>query len=205
MKTKQTALAGLLVLGLSACGTMEIEEVRTVEPAGADTRLSRVSIRNSPASKRMRCSTLSTPPSMRKGLAAAKGEAVLPFELKDWNLPEDKIGELAEARATLMDLFDKGARERLPAAAADAQGKFDCWVEQQEENHQFDHIAACREAFTGDRHPERGTGGSPAPKAPSSSMSCSSVGMRMSSTGPATGSWTPFLRRLRTTRPTRPS
>ena len=46
-----------------------------------------------------------------------------------------------------MDLFDKGARERLPAAAADAQGKFDCWVEQQEETIQFDHIAACREAF----------------------------------------------------------
>jgi OOP family OmpA-OmpF porin len=31
--------------------------------------------------------------------------------------------------------------------AARAQAKFDCWVEQQEENHQADHIAACRDEF----------------------------------------------------------
>ena len=149
MKTKQTALAGLLVLGLSACGTMEIEEVRTVEPAGAD--FNKALTREYQELSRFEADEMfdfiDAAEYARKGLAAARGEAVLPFELKDWNLPEDKIGELAEARATLMDLFDKGARERLPAAAADAQGKFDCWVEQQEENHQFDHIAACREAF----------------------------------------------------------
>ncbi len=149
MNTKQTAIAGLMVLGLSACGTMEIDEVRTVEPAGAD--FNKALTREYQELSRFEADEMfdwiDAAEYARKGLAAARGEAVPPFELKDWNLPADKVDELADARATLMDLFAKGARERLPAAAADAQGKFDCWVEQQEENHQFDHIAACREAF----------------------------------------------------------
>ena len=40
-----------------------------------------------------------------------------------------------------------GGRERAPERAAVAQAKFDCWVEQLEENHQPKHIAECREAF----------------------------------------------------------
>ena len=32
-------------------------------------------------------------------------------------------------------------------SGARAQGPFDCWIEQKEENHQPKHIAACREAF----------------------------------------------------------
>ena len=96
MKTKQTALAGLLVLGLSACGTMEIEGS---EPWSrrAPTRLSRVSIELSRFEADEMFDFIDAAEYARKGLAAARGEAVLPFELKDWNLPEDKIGELAEA------------------------------------------------------------------------------------------------------------
>lgn len=41
------------------------------------------------------------------------------------------------------------AADKLPQDAAKAQGQFDCWIEQQEENHQPAHIAACREGFYG--------------------------------------------------------
>lgn len=83
----------------------------------------------------------------RKGLAAAGGEVVQPEDLANWDLPEDRVGELADARARLVAALDGGARDSNPEAAARAQGRFDCWVEQQEENHQQDDIAECRDAF----------------------------------------------------------
>ncbi len=83
----------------------------------------------------------------RKGLRAADGEAVVPEAIEAWNLPADHVGELASARADLVGLLDANARTGFPALAGHAQGRFDCWIEQQEENHQPEHIAACREGF----------------------------------------------------------
>ena len=83
----------------------------------------------------------------RKGLAAAGGEVVAPEEVANWNLPADHVDELSAARADLVSLLDAGARDRFPELAARAQGRYDCWIEQQEENHQPDHIAACKEEF----------------------------------------------------------
>jgi OOP family OmpA-OmpF porin len=83
----------------------------------------------------------------RKGLLAAEGEVVQPEDLGNWDLPEERVDEMTAARAKLVGLLDAGARDRVPEAAARAQTRFDCWVEQQEENHQPDHIAACRDQF----------------------------------------------------------
>jgi len=83
----------------------------------------------------------------RKGLRTADGEVVAPEQIADWNLPADKIDEMTKARHDLVTLLDAGARDKFPKLAAHAQGRFDCWIEQQEENHQPDHIAACRDAF----------------------------------------------------------
>jgi len=83
----------------------------------------------------------------RKGLAAANGDIVLPEELGIWDLPPEKVSELAAARGRLMRALDAGARDSNPQLSAKAQARFDCWVEQQEENHQPEHIAACRDEF----------------------------------------------------------
>ena len=83
----------------------------------------------------------------RKAMAAANNDVVLPEELGNWDLPDEHIGELTEARGRLLAALEATARVQAPVEAAHAQGRFDCWVEQQEENHQPDHIAACRESF----------------------------------------------------------
>ncbi len=83
----------------------------------------------------------------RKGLLAAEGEVVQPEDLGNWDLPAERVDEITAARAKLTGLLDAGARDRVPEASARAQARFDCWVEQQEENHQADHIAACRDQF----------------------------------------------------------
>ena len=83
----------------------------------------------------------------QKGLRAASGEVVDPELVENWDIPADHVDELNAARASLVSALDGGARDSHPELAAKAQAKFDCWVEQQEENFQPTHIAACREDF----------------------------------------------------------
>lgn len=134
---------------LTACAGQDIERMRSAEPTGsAFTRA---------LAEEYRQITLFEADQMydwrdagyfaRKGLRAAGGEVVPPEELGGWHLPADKVDELSSARARLVSLLNAGAREKAPQEAAHAQGRFDCWVEQQEENHQPDHIAACRDEF----------------------------------------------------------
>ncbi|HET8726788.1 MAG TPA: OmpA family protein [Alphaproteobacteria bacterium] len=82
-----------------------------------------------------------------KGLRAAQGEIVPPENLADWDLPQEALPELTDARSRLVAALDGGGRENYPVEAAVAQASFDCWVEQQEENAQPDDIAACRDQF----------------------------------------------------------
>jgi OOP family OmpA-OmpF porin len=83
----------------------------------------------------------------RKGLASARGDVVLPEPVSDWNLLPGHVQELSAGRARLINVFDLGARELQPDLSAVAQARFDCWVEQQEENFQPDDIAACKNEF----------------------------------------------------------
>ncbi|MHA1151829.1 MAG: OmpA family protein [Alphaproteobacteria bacterium] len=83
----------------------------------------------------------------RKGLRAADGEVVDPEAIADWDLPVEYVGELTAARRNLVELLDASARTKFPVLAGHAQGRFDCWIEQQEENRQPDHIEACRKSF----------------------------------------------------------
>lgn len=82
-----------------------------------------------------------------KALMAAKGTVPQPEKLDDWRLPPEHVGELSTARARLTRALDRGAGQRWPNQAAVAQVSFDCWVEQQEENWQTNHIALCRQNF----------------------------------------------------------
>ena len=83
----------------------------------------------------------------RKGLRAAGGEVVMPEDPSMWDQPADRMNVLNGARARLLTALDGGGRDRFPDLAAHAQGKYDCWVEQQEENHQPEHIAECMNEF----------------------------------------------------------
>jgi OOP family OmpA-OmpF porin len=148
---KLLKIVGVLgTLGMLAGCASDIEQMRTVEATGGNAFTQALT-------EQYRQITIFEADEMydwpdagyfaRKGLAAAGGEVVLPEELGNWDLPEDHVQELTDARARLMAALDGGARDSNPEVAARAQGRFDCWVEQQEENHQPDHIAACRDEF----------------------------------------------------------
>jgi len=83
-----------------------------------------------------------------KGLMAKSGKAPKPFYPENWNIDDaSALADLKRARAQLVNALDTGAPDIAPGITADAQTKYDCWVEQQEEGWQDAHIAACREGF----------------------------------------------------------
>lgn len=81
----------------------------------------------------------------RRGLASARGELVTPQDPAERDLPLDTLPQINDTRARLLKALDGGARDAKPAIAARAQARFDCWLEEQEENFQSDHITACRD------------------------------------------------------------
>ena len=83
----------------------------------------------------------------RKGLAAARGDMVMPEAVSDWNLLPGHAEELIVTRSRLVNVFALGAREMQPQLSAVAQARFDCWIEEQEENFQQDNISACKSQF----------------------------------------------------------
>jgi OOP family OmpA-OmpF porin len=90
-----------------------------------------------------------------KAVAAGAGRQIAPLDPQAWvgSYParhvrgDDKMTELVQARQRMMNAFGTGAMQRYPVDAAYAQSNYDCWVEEQAEGWQFDHIAACKNGF----------------------------------------------------------
>ena len=83
----------------------------------------------------------------KKGLDSARGRLVMPEPLDNWDLTPAHMRELGTARGRLIMAFDMGAREIAPREAAIAQARFDCWIEQQEENWQAVDILSCKSQY----------------------------------------------------------
>ena len=83
----------------------------------------------------------------RKGLSAARGDMVMPEPISDWNLNAGHAEELIVARSRLVNVMAAGSRETQPDLSAFAQTRFDCWIEEREENFQAEKISACQSQF----------------------------------------------------------
>ncbi len=87
----------------------------------------------------------------RKAIAAEAGTVVPPEDNANWAIPmESPLGvrtQLAQGRTRLMAALDGGARDRVPALAARAQARYDCWVESTEKNYQAAASGTCRSEF----------------------------------------------------------
>jgi OOP family OmpA-OmpF porin len=82
-----------------------------------------------------------------KAKAAAMGEDVGPQPLAERMLPDSAKSDISAARKNLVSKLWQGGADETPHAAAKAQAMFDCWMQEQEENNQPDHIAACKAGF----------------------------------------------------------
>ncbi len=80
-------------------------------------------------------------------MAAAGGAAPEPAPIASRQLPADKVDELTSARNRLVAALNSGGAGRNPDAAGKAVARFNCWMEQQEENFQPRDIAYCKNQF----------------------------------------------------------
>jgi OmpA-OmpF porin, OOP family len=82
-----------------------------------------------------------------RAIASAGGTPPGPEAVEAREIPAQFVGELKSALRELNGVLDAGS-VRFPRTAAKAQAAFDCWMQEQEENLQPDHIAKCKGDFT---------------------------------------------------------
>lgn len=142
---KNHVIAAIAVAGLAA-GCTSVQDVRTVEPTGsAFTQALTKEYRDLAVFEADQMSDWRDASYFAdKGLAAAQGNVVDPTAIEERDVPADALEPLQSARLRLVSALGQ-ARNTMPDRAARAQVKYDCWIEQQEENFQYDHISACRD------------------------------------------------------------
>lgn len=136
---------------LAACGTYDVQEVRDIQPRGPafTQRLAEnyrdLAIYEADEMRDWESAALFA----RKAEIAANGQLVQVESVDNgnWDVPDERRTELIQGYQRLDAALREGARERFPVEAATAQAKYDCWIEQAEENWQFDHIYSCRDDF----------------------------------------------------------
>lgn len=138
------------VLASGACADKYLNEASSTQARGTafDNALARDYLAMS-KSEHEQSNYKDTETFARRSLAAAQGKATLPDEprLRDTWLSKSKEGELTQARQRLVAQLDRNNRNVRPDTAAYAQVMYDCWLEQEAEGIQPDHIAACRDQF----------------------------------------------------------
>ena len=142
------AAVAVLAVVLGACHGTELDGVQGLEPSGSkfNTELYAGYIQLS-SKEVAEWDYRDSDRFALKAAVAARGDDVMPTTLAERYLPEDKKEELAKARARLFAMLVGNGRGKAPEAAARAQISFECWMQEQEEGHQPDDIAACRNAF----------------------------------------------------------
>jgi OOP family OmpA-OmpF porin len=87
----------------------------------------------------------------RKSLAASKGEAVTPEDNRNWGIPEQATlgtrDEIERERQRLIAALDAGARDKYPILSAQAQARYDCWVERTESDYSAQFRNECYQQF----------------------------------------------------------
>jgi OOP family OmpA-OmpF porin len=140
----------LAVLASGACSDRYLSEAQSTQPRGTafDNALARDYLAMA-KSEATYPNYKDTETFARRSIAAAQGKPTLPDEprLREPFVPDLALGDLTQGRQRLVAALDRNNRTARPEVAARAQVLYDCWLEQQAENIQPDHIKACRDGF----------------------------------------------------------
>ena len=147
IRTTMTLIVAACAAALAGCSA-QLDEARRSAPAdsGFDGALQAGYIRLA-RTELDELDLVDTDAFANRAIMLSRGERVLPERLDGRNLTPEAVESLAHARARLIAALDRSGRERVPGDAAEAQLRFDCWMQEQEENFQTSDISACRSAF----------------------------------------------------------
>ena len=135
-------------MSLAGCAGMELEKTEKINLTGGDFRARLYqAYRDLARTEYQEGDYANSDRFALRAQAAAAGANVEPEKPSAELIPADRLDEMAAARQRLVALLGNAAKSGHAADIARAQASFDCWVEEQEENRQPDHIALCRARF----------------------------------------------------------
>jgi OOP family OmpA-OmpF porin len=137
----------LSVVALSGCAEMSISELENTKREGFEfsTELSKEYEMFAKKQSREYNDQIDGQHFAVKGIQAASGLEVLPEDPRDWNVSEEDLGKLLDARSRLLMTIHKSGRNINPTLAAKTQVLFDCWVEESEDDPA--NAGFCRDGF----------------------------------------------------------
>ena len=144
---KNTALVAVFGLGLSACAS-DYFDAKKATPQGGDysqalyTEMMKIADFEAGEEDWADASYHGG-----RALAAANGEAIALTPPGQRSLAPKFAKELNPAYDGLKGVLDAGGADKNPAAAALAFAGYECWLEQAEEGHQPEDIAACKAQY----------------------------------------------------------
>ncbi len=150
MKTYWPTIGALTVssLMLGGCAVTSLPDIKSQTPSGGEYETSLhsgyVELAEMEAAE---ADWLDADVFTLRARSVLDGNNPAPEEISARDLPADMVGTLSNARVRLVQALSDGAAQKAPEAAAMAQVMFDCWMQEQEENHQPADIAACRADF----------------------------------------------------------
>ena len=143
------AVVGLAAV-LGACHGMELEGVKDLEPQGSEFNQQLFAGYVGLSARELAEHDYRDSDRFAlRAAAAARGDDVRPTAVDERLVAADKQEELSKARGRLMAALFGSAKGKAPAIAASAQISYECWLQEQEEGHQPNDIADCRNAFYG--------------------------------------------------------
>ena len=146
-RISKASFAGVAALFLAGCTGIQLQNAQNVAPEGSEFQTELYGGYVSLASAEYAEGDYTDSDFFAtRAIAAGTQQPVGPQEVAARNVPDSKIPELTWARNRIVASLSQGAAEKFPKLAANAQIKFDCWIQEQEENFQLDDIAACRGA-----------------------------------------------------------
>ncbi len=147
-KIRAFFIVGPLALILGTCGWGKLETMKKVEPTGTkfEKALYKGYVKLAESEKKEE-DWRDAVTFAERAITAASGKPVFAEAIDARDLPKDKVGELTAARNRLVSALIRNGRKKAPGDAAHAQVMFDCWMQEQEENHQPKDIKRCRAGF----------------------------------------------------------
>jgi len=144
---KNTALVAVVGLGLSACANTYLD-AKKVSPSGdAYSKALFKELLAIADFERGEEDWADANYHATNALMAANGEIPMLTPPGNRSLAPKYAKQLGPAYDGLKGVLDAGGAANNPAAAAKAFAGYECWLEQAEEGHQPDHIAACKAQY----------------------------------------------------------
>lgn len=137
-----------LALFVAGCGWSKVDEMKDMKPTGSKFYQALYSEYVKVGDREAKEDDWSNAVKFAdRAIKSASGGPQYPEAIEARDLPKNTVGDLLAARNRLTAALIRNGRKKAPKDAAHAQVMFDCWMEEQEEDHQPKDIAKCRAAF----------------------------------------------------------